>query len=80
MRGQFLYSGGTHSRFIRNAKDGVTSLSWRDSSFMTTLFVSYNTMESADAEKTANAWTQKSDLEGVGHPEAKFCAQDRRIL
>ncbi|KAF9148997.1 hypothetical protein BG015_009230 [Linnemannia schmuckeri] len=80
MGAQFLYSGGAHSRFIRNAKDGVTSLSWRDSSFMATLSVSYNNMESADAEKTANAWVQKSDFEGVGHPEARFSAQDRRIL
>ncbi|KAF9126512.1 hypothetical protein BGX30_015215 [Mortierella sp. GBA39] len=77
---QFLYSGGTHSRFIRNAKDGVTSLSWRDSSFMTTLSVSYDITESADAEKTAEAWVSRNDSEGVGHPGAKFCAQDRRIL
>ncbi|KAG0331573.1 hypothetical protein BG000_010768 [Podila horticola] len=77
---QFQYCGGIHSRFISNAKDEVTSLSWRDSSFLSTLAVSYDNTESNDAEKTAKAWVLKNDSEGVGHPGAAFSVQDRRTL
>ncbi|KAF9110784.1 hypothetical protein BGX27_005896 [Mortierella sp. AM989] len=77
---QFQYYGGIHSRCVRNAKDGVTSLSWRDSQFLTVLAAFYDNTASKDAENTAKAWSQKNDSEGVGHSEAKFCAQDRRVL
>lgn len=78
--GHFAYCGGTHSRFYRNGKDGVSSLSWRDSTFMSTLSAYYDITASANAEKTARAWVHKNDREGVGHPGAVFSVQDRRVL
>ncbi|KAF9343487.1 hypothetical protein BGX26_005647 [Mortierella sp. AD094] len=76
----FAYCGGTHSRFFCNGKDGATSLSWRDSTFMCALSAYYDNTASADAEKTAKAWVHKNTSEGVGHPGATFSAQDRRVL
>ncbi|KAH7053624.1 hypothetical protein BKA57DRAFT_525571 [Linnemannia elongata] len=77
---QFQYCGGIHSRFIRNAKDGAMSFSWRDSQFMLVLAAAYDVSASKDAEKIAKAWVDKNDSEGVGHPGAKFSVQDRRVL
>ncbi|KAF9981396.1 hypothetical protein BGZ75_007345 [Mortierella antarctica] len=77
---QFQYCGGIHSRFVRNAEDGDMSFSWRDSQFMSVLAAAYDVSASKDAEKTAKAWVHKNDSEGVGHPEATFSTQDRRVL
>ncbi|KAF9272313.1 hypothetical protein BGZ88_004984, partial [Linnemannia elongata] len=77
---QFQYCGGIHSRFIRNAKDRAMSFSWRDSQFMLVLAAAYDVSVSKDAEKIAKVWVDKNDSEDVGHPGAKFSAQDRRVL
>ncbi|KAF9375040.1 hypothetical protein CPB97_011742 [Podila verticillata] len=76
----FAYYGGTHSQLTRNGKDGVTSLSWRDSTFTSALSAYYDNTVSLDAEKTAKAWVHKNASESVGHPGATFSVQDRRTL
>ncbi|KAG0066329.1 hypothetical protein BGZ92_005361 [Podila epicladia] len=64
----FAYCGGTHSRFNRNGKDGATSLSWRESTFLCTLSAYYDNTTAAEAEKTAKAWVHKN------------ASEDRRVL
>ncbi|KAF8926772.1 hypothetical protein BGZ58_010916 [Dissophora ornata] len=76
---QFQYCGGTNSRFITHGMEGITSLSWRDSSFGCTLDAFYDT-KTAGPYQTSLAWVQKNDIDGVGHAGAKFSVQDRRVL
>ncbi|KAF9425495.1 hypothetical protein BGZ94_007489 [Podila epigama] len=78
--GQFQYCGGIHSRFKRNARRGAMSHSWRDSNFVCVFLAPYDVTSSKDARERSQSWMEKNDSEGVGHPEAKFSEQDRRVL
>ncbi|KAF9914207.1 hypothetical protein BX616_008747, partial [Lobosporangium transversale] len=76
---QFQYSGGKFSAFRNNGKDGFSSLSWRDSTFGCTLDAFYNKDYPA-SKAAAEAWVNQNDQESVGHHDAKFSEQDRRLL
>ncbi|KAG0251566.1 hypothetical protein BG011_007522 [Mortierella polycephala] len=53
--GQFQYCGGYQSRLITKGRDNLTSLSWRDSSFGSTLDVFYDYPGDFEARKKLRA-------------------------
>ncbi|KAF9292308.1 hypothetical protein BGZ68_008273 [Mortierella alpina] len=75
---QFSYGGGRHSRFAHNGDDGLTSFSWRDTSFIFVLDVFYNG-EKPKVREFARKYQRETELEAIGE-EGKFSNQDRRLL
>ncbi|KAF9582478.1 hypothetical protein BGW38_000157 [Lunasporangiospora selenospora] len=75
---QFQYAGGKHSTYRTEGAKNITSLSWRDSTFGCSLDAFYNGEGLPKAR--AKAWTEKNTADGVGHANAVFSAQDRRLL
>ncbi|KAF9574461.1 hypothetical protein EC968_006445 [Mortierella alpina] len=74
---QFAYGGGRHSR-ARNGDDGLTSFSWRDSSFLFVLDVFYNG-EKPKVKEFARQYQKETEKEALGEG-GKFSSQDRRLL
>ncbi|KDR72759.1 hypothetical protein GALMADRAFT_126419 [Galerina marginata CBS 339.88] len=78
---QYTYLGGKHSRFrIQDPNDDM-SFSWRrDSTFVCTMDVFYDTKKNPTAKETAREWVEKNDAEGVGSENGKYSKEDRRLL
>ncbi|KAF9965075.1 hypothetical protein BGZ70_005455 [Mortierella alpina] len=76
---QFAYSGGRHSRFAHNGDDGLTSFSWRDSSFIFVLDVFYNG-EKPKVKAFAQEYQKETEQEALGEGVGKLSNQDRRLL
>ncbi|KAF9319488.1 hypothetical protein BG003_009013 [Podila horticola] len=70
--------GGSNSQTFKHRLDGDTSISWRDSNILCGLDCFH--FPDAKAKATAEQWQAGNDAEGVGHPNAKFCVEDRRLL
>ncbi|KAF9951323.1 hypothetical protein BGZ72_007138 [Mortierella alpina] len=75
---QFGYGAGRHSRFARNGDDGLTSFSWRDSTFVSVLDVFYN-KEKPEVRKRAEQFQKENEVRALGKV-GKFSDQDRRLL
>ncbi|CAO3569274.1 unnamed protein product [Mortierella alpina] len=75
---QFEYFGGRHSRLAHNGDDGLTSFSWRDSSFLLVLDVFYNGKK-PKVRAFAEQYQKETELEALGEG-GKFSNQDRRLL
>ncbi|KAG0199785.1 hypothetical protein BGX28_006996 [Mortierella sp. GBA30] len=75
---QFQYSGGLHARQLRYANEYVSSLSWRDTVFGLIMDIFYDG-EGAPAAK-ARQWAEQNDKEAIGHSDAKFAVDTRRML
>ncbi|KAG0199786.1 hypothetical protein BGX28_006997 [Mortierella sp. GBA30] len=75
---QFQYVGGKHSRFRLNDNAKDMSYSWRDSTYACTMDIFYDGEK--EPKEKAELWVKKNDTEGMGHKDAKFSKQDRRLL
>ncbi|KAF9574462.1 hypothetical protein EC968_006446 [Mortierella alpina] len=75
---QFAYGGGRHSRLAHNGDDGLTSFSWRDSSFLLVFDVFYNGRK-PKVKEFARQYQRETELEEHGEG-GKFSNQDRRLL
>ncbi|CAO3569273.1 unnamed protein product [Mortierella alpina] len=76
---QFAYGGGRHSRFAHNGDDGLTSFSWRDSSFIFVLDVFYNG-DKPKVKEFAQQYQRETELEAIGEGVGKLSNRDRRLL
>ncbi|KAF9923363.1 hypothetical protein BGZ67_009865, partial [Mortierella alpina] len=70
--------GGLNSQFFKHRLDGDTAISWRDSTILCGLDCFH--YPDATAKATAEQWQAENDEMGVGHANAKFCVEDRRLL
>ncbi|KAF9944319.1 hypothetical protein BGZ70_004793 [Mortierella alpina] len=73
---QMQHFGGDNSRVYQN-NDGSTAISWRDSHICCVLDCFHRGYPSA--RKIAEEWQKEND-KCVGHTDAKFCKEDRRVL
>lgn len=75
---QIQHYGGSKSQFFKHRLDRDTSISWRDSNILCGLDCFH--YPDATAMATAEQWQAGNDAEGVGHANARFCVEDRRLL
>ena len=75
---QYVYLGGTYSRFGTQDRNDDMSFSWqRDSTFACAMDVFYDGQKNAEVK--AKGWVDKKDEEGVGE-NGIFAKEDRRLL
>ena len=77
---QYVYRGGTYSRFRAQDPNDDMSFSWQcDSTFACTMDVFYDGGNDVEVKAKAKAWVDKNDEEGVGE-NGIFSKEDRRLL